>query len=67
VPASAGAVARPGVGMLERRLCPSVIPAEIRSPAADDIASDKARQSLAYSWKIAFEALPHAVVQRPAL
>jgi hypothetical protein len=39
------------------RICASVIPAEIRGPAADDIASDEARQSLAYSGKIAFEAL----------
>jgi hypothetical protein len=44
-----------------------LIPAETWKPAADDIASDNVRQSLAYSWKIAFEALPHAVVQRPAL
>jgi hypothetical protein len=36
-------------------------------PAADDIAGDKARQSLAYSWRIAVEALPHAELQRPAL
>jgi hypothetical protein len=44
-----------------------LIPAETWKPAADDIASDNVRQSLAYSWKIAFEALPHAVVQWPAL
>jgi len=29
-----------------------LIPAETWRPAADDIASDKARQSLAYSWEI---------------
>jgi hypothetical protein len=44
-----------------------LLPAETWKPAADDIASDNVRQSLAYSWKIVFEALPHAVVQRPAL